>query len=338
MVERASVTQAINVGVEAVAGTTPAAAAFKRLQSLSLTPGVKADVELFRPVGTKYPTVQALNREWTESGVVGEPSYGEIVYPLSSIIGTGTVAQVMDGATPTGGYNWDFTPNTSADDTPKSYTIEQGSAATRIHRYNYGLFSEFGVEVSRANAGVTGKMYGQVLADNIGAFTQANPATVELVPMLPAQWSVYMDATSAALGTTKQTRVLNAKWGIANKSHGMWVVDAANPSWVAPVEDVPAVTVELLMEADAQGMDPLTRLRSGATRFLRLEALGPTIYTGGITVQYRFRLDLAGVVSNPDDFSDEDGVYAVKWTFTAVHDATWGKAFTVNVRNKVSAL
>jgi hypothetical protein len=43
-------------------------------------------------------------------------------------------------------------------------------------------------------------------------------------------------------------------------------------------------------------------------------------------------------VSDVGNFSDEDGVYAIEWTFDMVHDGTWGKAFTVAVVNKVTAL
>ena len=105
------------------------------------------------------------------------------------------------------------------------------------------------------------------------------------------------------------------------------------------IETEPTCVFKLMQEADSQGMESLTAMRNGATKFLRIEAIGPTIYDqNSVLVQHRLRLDVAGQVSEVSDFSDEDGVYAIEWTFGSVVDATWGKAFTAEVVTTTAAL
>jgi len=55
-------------------------------------------------------------------------------------------------------------------------------------------------------------------------------------------------------------------------------------------------------------------------------------------VSHQVTWDVAGQVSDISKFEDEDGVFAVEYTFSAVHDSTWGKAFTVEVITTTSTL
>jgi hypothetical protein len=94
-----------------------------------------------------------------------------------------------------------------------------------------------------------------------------------------------------------------------------------------------------MQQADAQGMESLLAMRNGTTRFCRLEAVGPIIWgTGGTAVRHRMTLDMAGQVSDVGEFSDEEGVFGVEWTFGAVHDPLWAKAMRVQVITTTSAL
>jgi hypothetical protein len=51
-----------------------------------------------------------------------------------------------------------------------------------------------------------------------------------------------------------------------------------------------------------------------------------------------FQHDMALKVSKVNPFKDEQGIYAVKWEFEIVEDATWGKAQTITVTNLITAL
>ena len=53
---------------------------------------------------------------------------------------------------------------------------------------------------------------------------------------------------------------------------------------------------------------------------------------------YTLQIDLAGMVSDVGQFSDEDGLFAVEWTLQAVYDSAWGNALEVAVINTLSTL
>jgi len=82
-------------------------------------------------------------------------------------------------------------------------------------------------------------------------------------------------------------------------------------------------------------MEPLTALRGGEKRFFRILANGPRIAS---PYDYKLAWDVCGQVREVSEFSDEDGVYGIEWTFDVAYDATWGKAMTVELINRVSAL
>lgn len=329
MPERSTISQNVQVGVETTSGT--AVAATKRLTSLTIRPGVQADVKTFRPQGTKFATVTALGKESSAAAIEGQPVYDELVYPLSGLLGAAVIT-TPDGAGAPTGRLWTFSPSSTAEDTPKTFTVEVGSSV-RAHRIAYGLVTDLTIGGNRDELSVGGSMIGQALQD--GITLTAGPTDLPLVPILPSQVSVYLDTTSGGLGGTKLTRVLSWEWAVGSKYAPLWVVDAAVPSFAAHLESEPSAAAQLTVEADAAGMALLTLLRSGATRFLRIEAIGATI---GAAVTYRLRIDQAVKVSAVADFTDEDGVYAIQFTLAAVHDGTWGKAMQVSLQNTTAAL
>jgi hypothetical protein len=238
----------------------------------------------------------------------------------------------MDGGTPSGAYRWTFESNTFGDDAPKTFTVEQGSAF-RAHRVANCILTELSMEWSREEISLGGSWLAKALED--GITLTASPTSLPQIPVKPADLSVYLDTTSAGLGTTKLLRALKGEFSISDRYNPLWVVDAAQPSFVATVEGEPTVEFKMTQMADAAGMASLLSMRGGTTAFLRLQAKGPKIYTGSATPigdQYHMlTIDIAGQVSDVSSFDDEDGVYAIEWTFGAVHDSTWGKAFKVEL-------
>lgn len=328
MSERTTITQVTQIGVEATPGTT--VPADKRLQAISIEPGIKAEVQSFRPMGGKFPVLAALGKEWTEASISGQAVYTDLVYLLASVLGYQAPVQIT---TPDGkAYRWTFTPGQSTEDTIKTYTVECGSAV-RAGRFAYGLVTGLGLAINREQIEVSGSMLGQLYDD--GVILTAGPTTIEPIPILPTQVDVFIDDAAASLGTTKLTRVLSAELEISDRFGPLWVLNSDNDSWVTHVETEPKATLKLLVEADATGMALLTAMRAGTKKFVRLQATGPEIETGN---SYELTLDLCGTVAEVGEFSDEDGVYAVEWTLAATYDATWGKTLTVEVVNELSGL
>ncbi|MBX6770883.1 MAG: hypothetical protein IRY83_04105 [Chloroflexi bacterium] len=328
MPDIATVNNIVQIGVEATPGTSVAAT--KLLQALSIEPAIKADIKTFRPMGGKFATVAALGKESVEAKLSGQATYTEIVYPLASAFAYAAPVQISP---PSGlAYRWTFTPSQSQTDTIKTYTVEHGSSV-RARKWTYGLVTEFGYKLTRDEFTIDGTMLGQALQDGISL--TASPTAVPLVPILPTQVNVYLDSTSAGIGTTQLLRVLSAEFKMSDRFGPVWPLNSAISGFAAHVETAPKAELKLLVEADAQGMELLTAMRTGDKKYIRITATGPNIETGN---DYSFQHDLCGVVSDVSDFSDEDGVYAIEWTFTVAYDAAWGMAQQIQVVNTLSTL
>lgn len=330
MAERTTVTQTLNIGAE----TTPGLAVTCdiNLQALSIEPSIGQSIEMFRPSGEKFATVQAFDAEWVEATISGQGTYTEIVYPLSSVLDVATIT------TPSGATNtreWTFDPSPTDLDAPVTFTVEQGDSV-RAHRYSYGLFSAFEVTFNRRDGvSLGGSMLGQEISD--GVTLNASPTTVDLLPILGGQIDVYIDASAASLGTTQLTRAFDATWRVQNRYGPLWALNSSEGSFTTHVELEPTAQLELMVEADATGMGLLTNARNGDTRWIRIQATGATI-EGAFANS--FTLDFAGKISSVGQWSDNDGVWAISWTFDAVKDPDWGtgRAFQAVVQNELTGL
>ena len=326
MAERSSIFQTIQMGVETTPGTS--VAANRKMQGISIAPSPQVEIDAFKPAGSKFTTITQLGKDWTQAAISGRPLYSEIVYALSSVLLAATPTSL--GGVPVA-YSWLFEPTQSASDTPKTYTIEHGDG--RAGKFTYGLFTELGIVVNRSECTLSGSLLGQSYTD--GITLTAGPTAQTLDPVYPTHWTIYSDTTSGGLGTTKLGRVLEMEWRIASRWGTVWPIDASLASFAAHVEIEPALTLRLKVEADVNGMAWLARARDGATRWVRAEAIGSVISGAN---NRRLRIDQACKVMNVNQFSDEDGVYAMEFVLAGVHDATWGKNVSVSVQNDVAAL
>jgi hypothetical protein len=330
MPERSSLTQGVQVGIETVPGTN--VAANKKFVSIGITPAVQMDPMEFRPMGSKYNTIVTPGKEWVEADIEGIGSYTELLWFFSSLIAAPGAPTTVD----TSARKWAFESASSAEDTVKTMTVEQGGVV-RAHKFNYGLVSELELTFNRDGVEVGGAMIGQRISDNITL--TVTPTTPPQLPILPTDLDVWLDATSAGLGTTKLLRVLEATWTLGDRFNPVWVLNSTLPSFAAHVESEPNAQLKLLMEADAEGMTQLTQMRAGTTKYIRIKGTSPTL-AGAVTEPYSLMIDSACKVAEVGDFSDEDGVYAIEWTFDIVHDGSWGtgKAFHIDLVNKETTL
>jgi hypothetical protein len=329
MAERQTTTQKIAIGFETTPGTLVAAT--KYIQSYRVEPGVKLNFEQFTPVGYKAPTLINAGSEMTEAKISGKATYTEIETLLASVLCNPAVGSQIGT---TGAYPTLFTPSASSPDVFKTLTIEQGDTV-RGHRFGFGCVNSFGFKWDREKADIDGSMFGSKLDDGFTLTTLTSSDVYEIQPVLGSQIAVFADSTSGGLGTTKLTRALMGELSITDRYKPVWVVDSAQSSFVAVVEQVPKVELKLTLEADAAGMAFLTTARSSATKFLRVKAVGANI---GVAADYTLQFDLAAKISAISEFKDADGLYAIEFTFTAVYDPTWGKFLEAKTINKIQTL
>lgn len=328
MPERSSISQGVQIGVESTPGT--AVAANRRLRSIGFEPSPQANIDAFRPPGQKYPALTALGKEWMEGSLSGRPSYNELQYVLGSVLGNTAIT------TPGGGTlsrQWAFNSQTFTEDVIHTMTIEQGSAV-RAHRFAYGVVNEATFTINRDVFELGGSVIGRRIED--GITLTASPTSQTLVPILGNQLDIYADATYAGVGVTKIGRALSGTITIGSRFNPLWIVDSAQPSFVTHIEVEPTLTFEIIVEADAAGMAYLTQMRAAGRSYVQLKATGPIIEAA---IPYSLKMNMAGEIGALGGFSDQDGVYAVGWTFTGVADSTMSdKNLEVLLTNKVTAL
>ena len=324
MTERSTIFEGIQIGVETTPGTLVAAS--KKLLAMTVEVGVKPEVDVYRPTGSKFATVTALAKEWVEGSISGPLSYTDIVYPLSSIIST---------ATPTGAgasKTWTFSSNPDGPDTNKTFTIEGGSSG-RAHRFGYGLVTAFTRTFTRDECTASGSILGQALEDDVTI--TPTPTAVTLVPIQPTEVLVYFATTRAGLtGATALARTFSVVASLTNRFGPVWALNG-QVGFAAHTELAPTAEYSILMAADDEGMAQLAKMRTGDTIWMKVVAIGGIIES---SIHYSYTETAAIRITNASPFRDEGGIYAIEWTGTAVKDATWGKAFEIVVVNSVAAL
>lgn len=336
---RSTAAQGVQVGVEATPGTAVPANRSLGSVGFALSPSVESSV--FRPRGTKYPTVVTPNQEWAEGDVTGQPTYEEVVVPLSSVFTKAVVSEVMDGGNPTGAYDWVFEPASSAADNPATFTVESGDA-TQAERTAHVLVTDFGLEISRSEITQDGSAIGQRLEGGIVLTPAPTPYSDTLTPITPGSVCIYVADTYAGLddaATARQGTVLNANPSVGGRFNPVWYLNCVLDSFASFAEaPEPDFSLDYVVEANDNGMAWLDRFRTGQTQFVRIESQGPQIYDGATPVNMLFQWDFAVKVSEPGELGDEDGIYALHPTLQVVHDPGWGRATRVHVINTVASL
>lgn len=329
MAERTSVTQVVQFGVETTKGTSVAANRY--LPSVMLNVGVQTSMTEVKSSGNKFPVLEVLGKEWTSIKAPAQPmTYDEIVFFLTSLFAYAAPAQQAA----TTAYKWTHALASSSEDTVKSFTIEQGSSL-RAHKATYAQMMGMTLSGDRDKVDFSAEFLAQAISD--GITLTASPTAIPQVPILAKDVTIYSDTTSGGLGTTKLDRLLSWELSLNNKVGPLWVVDKSATSFVALVETPIDATFKFMVEADANGMGQLTKLRASTRQFMRIQITSDT--NAGTAIPYSARFDMAIDLSEqPSEFSDKDGVFAIEWTGKLVHDATWGKAITAEVTNKQTAL
>src|SRR5260221_2709917 len=261
--------QKLQFGAESTSALGTNVAASKLILCYDLQWGPMADVKMYEGTGRKYPAAQIENSEWVEGTLGGYLDYNGIVYLLASTMGS--VSPVAHGASTTA-KDWVYIPPLTGTIVPQTYTIEQGDAV-RARKANYGLISEYTFKGDRqAGIQIGGKLLAQPLQD--GITMTGGPTTVALALMAGKHLNVYLDPTSAALGTTQLAKVFNLDYAFTGIYGPVFPFNRANLGFTSHVDLNPGCIIKMQQEADAVGMAQLAALQTGATQFLRVQAQG----------------------------------------------------------------
>jgi hypothetical protein len=333
--ETTSANQKIQIGAESTSALGTAVAAGKVLECFDITLGIDGDVNFYTSTGHKYPTTQEENTEFVSGTLAGHLDYNGVTYIAASVFGSQAVAGHGSSST---AKDWIYTPPLTGSVVPQTYTLQQGDAV-RARQTAYMLFTEFGYKAMRkGDVTASGKFVGLPLTD--GITLTSSPTTIASSPVVGKHWNVYLDTTSAGLGTTQLVRCFSIDYLFTNVYGTFFPLNRANLGFTAHVDLVPKATIKLKLEANVEGItNPLAALQAGTTYYLRVQAQGPQIAADGPGAVYAtYQHDMAIKFGKPTAFQDEQGVYALEWECTVVEDPTWGKSQVITITNLIAAL
>lgn len=327
MPERATKSQRLQFGYEASydAGAT----VNRRWQGLTLDFDVQAERTKNMAQGYNFPSSTTMGKDFTE-GDLG----GALVFDELQDIFTMTFGQVVPAAqTPATALKWDWNIPNSGDITPKSAKFEKGDSSTG-ESVTGVVITDLDISWDREGFDVGGSVMGTKLNES-ATITSAGIVARPQVPLDPGKIGVFLDTTTAGLGTTRLLRAFEGGFSFGGLFGQIWPLNETKASYDGIISLAPDSESTILLMADAAGKALLTSLRAGDRRYLRWRVLGPQIGAGPAT--YLFQVDLAIEVVDVDSFDDSDGIYAIPFTFALMADETWGKAGVISVVNTITA-
>lgn len=331
----------LQLGMETTFNTPVAATKRLRAMSVDLAPNLETDQ--FFAAGAWAPSSSALIREWVEGDLNGVLTYSEFVYALHMALGN-----PLSSAAPTTGADtsvlardWIFAPAATDQLIPRSATLERGSSVYGV-RVGGVVIPEFSFSWSRKDRiEVKGKILGTQLLKPFTPTTIASNATVPMDRVLPGQIDIYVDSTYAAANgasATKALRTFSGEFSLSDLFAGVWPVNSALPSSDGIVAQEASSEASMMFMADAAGLAFLDNTRAGQTVYVKFLAKGAPIDTvGATTFRNEFEVVMPVEVKSVDAFENNDGVYAIPWTFQPVDDGI-NPPIKFRLRNKMTAL
>lgn len=269
--------------------------------------------------------------------VAGTSGTVQPTWPLTAgaTVTDGTVTWTEAGSDASGAWEWIFDIPTSSKSDIQTYTGERGDMTQAASAKRVAMLFFNGLTIkSKRDEDVTINGSVTARAEETKALTTAGIVEKKIVPASPAGVNVYVDSSSASLGTTKITTNFSIENAIEDRFNTVWYHNRDLLSFADIVEIVPKLTTKLDVADDAGIDDFLTGLEAGTRKFVRFESRGPEISAG---VNHLLQWDIAAQVSEEPDYPDED-LYYGSFTLAAEHDETWGRATRIRLITNESAL
>lgn len=160
--------------------------------------------------------------------------------------------------------------------------------------------------------------------------------TIPLKPIMVTHADIYLEDSYAALAAaTPIARGFNYEFSISNKMDVVRPIRSTVTSFDGVVETKPDVDITLSMSADGLGRAMLTTMRNSGKKYLRVKCTGETI-TGN--EKYTLQIDQAVQIMELSGPEDQNGIFALNWTFRAVEDSNLPGGFKITLENTVATL
>jgi len=258
-------------------------------------------------------------------------TFQQLPYILEAGIATETPTQ--DGAGT--GYIYEYLFPTTAQNTPRTYTIEHGDDQ-QAEEIEYAHVSEFSIT---GNAGE---------AVNVSATWQGRQSTTtsftgglsvpDVEEILFGTGALYIDDTGTFPATTQKSNTLIGMELSVNT--GMQAVYTADNLYFSFVKNVmPEIMLNITFEHDSTAVAEIAAFRAGTARSIRLLFEGSAFTTGGTAYDdHTLIIDLVGKWESFEGLGEQDGNDIVTGTLRCRYNATAGALGKITVVNELSSL
>lgn len=327
-------TEQFRIAKEASYGTLGGSPAWVVMKDMRLDPQSTFETEEFMGSGDTAPSVSVVNDDYTVGSVAGKVGYNSVGYILQSLFGAPTTT-TPGGATTARQHEWTW--DGQAPLVPVSYTGSHGivGAADLIPGL---VFNSLGISGGRGGFDLSSSILGKATSegDELGGYVNPTDSAtvVPPVPVFPLHGSIFMDATMAAVGTTRLLQVYDMGIDIGDRLGRTRPINALRTSDGIVETSDQEHTVSLQF-----GVDPVERanfdsIRAGTFVFVRAQWEGNTIEAA---LKYLLRFDMCLAFRGVSAKEDSDSVLTRTWDTRIMRDATSGVALKIRLVNGVTA-
>lgn len=246
-------------------------------------------------------------------------------------------AGTQDGAGT--GRIYQYSIGTSVVRNPNTFTFKSGDNEN-VEVMNYAFCQSFALTSERNNAvTVSSEWVGRTSQtssfDSIGNI----PATVEEI--LAPKCAVYIDAASAAFGTTRQNiTLLGAKLSYESGFAPEYTIDSGSLvfGFVYFNKDAFSAELEMTYNHNSSSINEKAQWRNQAVRNVRMDWTGNALSTSATYTHKLHRLDMTGKYTAFGSLEDSDGINTVVATLKIGYDTVADHVFTATVVNEIADL
>jgi len=233
------------------------------------------------------------------------------------------------------GYIYTYTVATTAQKSPRTYTIEGGDDQS-AEEMEFAFVKDFTLS---GNAGEAWMLSSNWTGRQVSTSTYTGALSIPTVEdMLFSKSTLYIDPTSDTVGTTaKSNTLLSAEFKVVS---GFQEVPTADGNlyftFVKQVE--PEVTLSITFEHDASAQTEKDAWRAGTARQISLKTIGTALASSGAHATKKHTINMAGKWEKFDKIDEQNGNDIIKATFRARYNSTAALFGSIVVVNELSAL
>lgn len=272
----ATINQVEQLGVEVTSGTSPVGGASRLLRHLQFAIDPDFKFSTFAGAGRRFDSVFMPTYESGMFKPSGPMSYTELIYLYSGLWGTPVIT------TPTNGVlarQMAWAPKLTGGQGGVTYLFQRGDSNI-AQSWNFGQLDGLDLTFDRSKCDISGGS-GITWQTTVPITMTASPTPLTQMPIDPNQWNVYLDTSSALIGTTllgAGTPPAGIAFSVKLSTKGwyapVWALNRTFASFAGVVDAKQATILTMRVIPDASAAVYWAAARAGARMYLKLDALG----------------------------------------------------------------